>query len=286
MSAERIPSLPRRRTTLRRYLKILKFACGRDENLSAVASRFGCSEATVINASKAFGLTYDEVRDRRSLRRVAEIERRIPIKDELSLRDRRILDLYNSAEAPTLEFIASKVGLSRQRVYQIVSGMKRRGINVVGRSAPPMGHWVERCDLCRRLVSTAGRTPLITSRRLAASLQVEPWTLHWHIKKLRSRNLLPNHFGRLRSERLVRAIELYNRDPELTVAQLGRCLGYKNLPAAFRDLRRRGYGHLLAPQHAKGKVPSRRSSVVRIFPGIPRRLASRATTSVPMRRST
>ncbi|MBI4470203.1 MAG: hypothetical protein HY650_12865 [Acidobacteria bacterium] len=249
----------------------MKFACGRNENLSAVASHFGCSEATVINASKAFGLTYDEVRNRRSLRRVVEMERRMPRKPVLSPRDRRILELYQSAAAPTLEQIAAEFDLTRQRVFQILAGLKERGIPVAKRSAPPMGHWVERCDLCHRLQAVARRTPLITARRLSETLGVEPWTLHWHVKKLRSRNLIPKHFGRLRSERLVRAIELFNREPSITAAELGRHLGYKNLPAAFLDLRRRGYGHLLAHSIERRRL-TRRPQVVPLYPRTPSRL--------------
>ncbi len=269
MSVQRIGTLPRRPRTLRRYVRILKFACRRNEKVSAVAKHFGCSEATVINASKAFGLTFEEVRHRRALRRVARIERCIPREDTLSLRDRLMVDLYSAKEAPTLDQIGVKFGLSRQRVHQILAGLRKRGVKLVDRSKPVMGHWVERCEICRQLVETAHRTPLITTRRLGVVLNVRTWTLYWHLQKLRARNLVPRHFGRLRSERLIRAIDLYNRDPNLSAMSLGRLVGYKNLPGAFQDLRRRGYGYLLVPR--RDRRSQHRSSVVRIFPTTPGR---------------
>jgi hypothetical protein len=36
-------NLPRRPTTVERYLKIVKFALGRDRDVEAVAKHFGCS---------------------------------------------------------------------------------------------------------------------------------------------------------------------------------------------------------------------------------------------------
>ncbi len=274
MSARKMPNLPRRQQTIRRYLRIVKFASGRNQDLSTVARHFGCSEATVLNASKALGLTYEEVRRRRSLRRVAEMERHISQEDILSDRDRRIVDCFNSKDAPTLEQVGTRFKLSRQRVHQVLVRARKRGVRVAERSSPAAGHWVERCNLCRRLLRIAKENPLITSRRLAESVRRPVWTVYWHLKKLRARNLVPKHFGCFRSERLILALQLYNRNRSLTATAVGRQLGYKNLPSVFRELRDRGFGYLILPRRSRTDHLLRRSSTVDLLPSVVRKSKS------------
>jgi len=242
---EEIMKLPRRPTTVERYLKILKFALGRNRDLDAVARHFGCSAATVINATKAFGVTYDQIRRRRTLPQIKLAEEYVKLGHELSERDRKVVSLYNSPESPTMQEIGRRVGLTRQRVHQILKKAKARGVKIVERQPPREGHWVERCAVCHRILRMQDEEPLTTRRQIGERLGVPIWIVHWHLNKLKGRGLLKPHFGYFRSQRLIEAIKLYNSNPTLSAWKLGRTLGYKNLPGIFAELQKRGFGYLL-----------------------------------------
>ena len=192
-------NLPRRPTTVERYLKIVKFALGRDRDVEAVAKHFGCSPATVLNAIRAFGVTYDQVRRRRTLPQLKVAEEYIKLERRLSERDQKIIEMYNSPEAPTLEQIGRAFGLTRQRVHQILKKAKALGVKLVERKTPPEGHWIERCQLCKRLLQLQEEEPLLTRRQIAARLDIPIWVVHWHLNRLKARGLVKRHFGYFRS---------------------------------------------------------------------------------------
>lgn len=243
--------LPRRPTTVERYLKILKFALGRNRDVEAVAKHFGCSTATVINATKAFGVTYDQIRRRRTLPQLKVAEEYIRIGRKLNDRDQQVIDLYNSPGALTLQAIGRRVGLTRQRVHQILRNAQRLGMKLANREAPAEGHWIERCATCAQILQMQEEEPLMTRRQISQRLNVPIWIVHWHLSKLKSRGLLKTHFGYFRSERLIEAIKLYNSNPNLSAWKLGKELGYKNLPGIFAELQKRGLGYLLTAHSKK-----------------------------------
>jgi len=257
-------NLPRRPTTVERYLKIVKFALGRNRDVEAVAKHFGCSPATVLNAIRAFGVTYDQVRRRRTLPQLKVAEEYIRLERRLSERDQKIVEMYNSPEAPTLEQIGRAFGLTRQRVHQILKKAKALGVKLVERKTPPEGHWIERCQLCKRILQLQEEEPLLTRRQIAARLSAPIWVVHWHLNRLKARGLVERHFGYFRSERLVQAIKLYNSNPEVSAWKLGRMLGYKNLPGIFCELEKRGLGYLLRPRsrHMAGRRRTTQSGTV------------------------
>jgi len=264
MTTAKILSLPRRPKTVKRYLDIVRYAHGRKQGLTSVAEHFGISPATVINASKAFGMTYEQIKQRRSLPEIKLIEKHLAAVPDVDPRTVKIVEMYNSASAPTLEQIAHHVGLTRQRVHQILKDARRKGLNVTRRK-PTMGHWIERCKICHRMRDLAVRQPLMTTRSIGYALDVPIWKVYWHLEKLKAQGLVPKHFGHFRSERIIQAIKLYNRNPSISAWKLGRRLGYKNLPALFRELKRRGFGYLLVPR-VKADVAARK---LEVFEGVP-----------------
>jgi hypothetical protein len=247
MSAAKILNLPRRSKTVKRYLEIVKYAHGKNRGLTTVARHFGISPATVINASKAFGMTYEQVKRRRSLPEIKLVEKHLALAKDVDQRTAKIVQMYNTPEAPTLEEIGRRVGLTRQRVHQIIQDAKRKGLKVARRK-PTLGHWIERCRICRRMRDLAVRQPLMTTRSIARTLDIPIWKVYWHLEKLRAQRLVPRHFGHFRSERIIQAVKLYNQNRSISAWKLGQMLGYKNLPALFRELERRGLGYLLTPR--------------------------------------
>jgi hypothetical protein len=244
--------LPRRPTTVERYLKILKFALGRNRDVEAVARHFGCSTATVINATKAFGVTYDQIRRRRTLPQLRVAEEYVRVGRKLNERDQQVIDLYNSPGSLTLQAIGQRIGLTRQRVHQILRNAKHLGVRLASRQAPAEGHWIERCATCTQILQMQAEEPLMTRRQIGQRLSVPIWIVHWHLSKLKACGLLQPHFGYFRSERLIEAIKQYNANAELSAWKLGRELGYKNLPGIFAELHKRGLGYLLV---SHGKKP-------------------------------
>jgi AraC-like DNA-binding protein len=247
MATAKILHLPRRPRTVKRYLDIVRYAHEKKQGLTSVAKHFGISPATVINASKAFGMTYEQVKHRRSLPEIKLVEKQLASGGDLDPRTMRIIEMYNSPAAPTLEKIGRQVGLTRQRVHQIIREAQGQGLSVTRRT-PTMGHWIARCQICQRMRALAARQPLMTTRGIGQALDIPIWRVYWHLEKLKAQGLVPKHFGHFRSERIIQAIRLYNRNQSLSAWKLGQQLGYKNLPALFRELRRRGFGYLLFPR--------------------------------------
>jgi len=256
MATAKVLHLPRRRQTVRRYLDIVQYAHEKKQGLTSVAKHFGISPATVINASKAFGMTYDQVKQRRSLPEIKLVEKQLASVNDVDPRTMKIIEMYNSPAAPTLEEIGRHIGLTRQRVHQIIREAQGKSPNVTRRT-PTLGHWIARCQICQRMRAVAARQPLMTTRSIGQALGIPIWKVYWHLGKLRAQGLVPKHFGHFRSERIIQAIRLYNRDQSLSAWKLGQQLGYKNLPALFRELRRRGFGYLLFPR-AKDEVTARK----------------------------
>lgn len=243
----KVIKLPRRPQTARRYLEIVKFARDKHWDISSIAKHFGISPATVVNASKALGVSYDEVRRKKRLPQLEWVERQLAASQDSEIHNERILEMYRSPSHPTLEQIGRQFGVTRQRVHQIVTKAKRDGL-LVEKRLPQAGHWIGRCGICASMQALASQKPLMTSRGIARALNIPLWKVHWHLGKLREQGLIPKHFGYFRSERIIQAIELYNRDQTISAWKLGRLLGYRNLPALFNGLRRRGLGNLLAPR--------------------------------------
>lgn len=247
MATAKVFHLPRRPQTVRRYLEIVRYAHEKKQGLTSVAKHFGISPATVINASKALGMTYEQVKQRRSLPELKLVEKQLASIPDIDPRTKKILEMYSSPAAPTLQEIGREVGLTRQRVHQIIREAQAKGLRV-SRQTPMMGHWIARCQICRQLRALAARQPLLTTRGISQALNVPLWKVYWHLGKLRAQELVPKHFGHFRSERIIEAIKLYNRNQSLSAWKLGQQLGYKNLPALFRELKRRGFGYLLFPR--------------------------------------
>lgn len=251
--------IPRRPQTAKRYLEIIKFACGKRWDSSSVAKHFGVSPATVVNASKAFGVSYDEVKRKKRIPHVEWVERQLAANRGSEERNARILELYQSPTHPTLEEIGRQFGLTRQRVHQIVTKAIQQGLPV-GKRLPQSGHWIGRCRICAGMQALARQKPLMTTRAIALAINIPLWKVYWHLEKLREQRLIPRYFGCFRSERIVQAVELYNQDRTISAWKLGRMLGYKNLPALFRELHRRGLGDLLSPRVKVGRRPTLKGS--------------------------
>jgi DNA-binding Lrp family transcriptional regulator len=269
--------LPRRPTTAERYLRILKYALGRNRDVETVAKHFGCSTATVINATKAFGLTYDQVRRRRTLPHLKIVEEFVKQGRQLSERDQKVVDLYNSPSVPTLQEIGKEVGLTRQRVHQILKKAEALGIRLAQRRTPPEGHWIERCEVCKRILQLQEEEPLLTRRQIGERLGVPNWIVHWHINKLKARGRLKPHFGYFRSERLIQAIKLYSSDPSLSSWKLGQQLGYRNLPGIFAELTKRGFGYLLKRRRPTSRPEGGKAKVLYAGEGFPKPQQKRAS---------
>jgi hypothetical protein len=123
--------------------------------------------------------------------------------------------------------LGNKYGVSKQAIFQF---MQRKGITrpkKPKRQEPE--HTEETCSICQGLLRIA-REPhsdFICKKTLREQLGLQGRGLLSHLSLLRSKNLVPQTFGRLVSKRVELAYSIYFK-ARLPVREIGKQVGLKN----------------------------------------------------------
>ena len=132
--------------------------------------------------------------------------------------DQLIKDLEETT-IPLLR-LGKKYRVSKQAVFQF---MLRKGVK------RPKREHTEKCLICQRLIRIAKKphSDFISSRTIKKALGIG--TAKWlhHLGILRKKGLISQKFGRLYSERLEQAYQIYFKK-RLPVGTIGRQVGLKN----------------------------------------------------------
>ena len=157
---------------------------------------------------------------------------------ELSYRDRKIVEQLSSTH-DTLPKVAEKYGISKQRVYEIMSRAKRLGYRVNRPKLLKRYHQIDRCDICRNILNMAKENELVTRRQLAQILNLDSWICNWHLNQLKAAHYLPKTFATIRSDHLVKAIQYYKKS-SLSINAVGKRFGYKNFYSLLNYQKQKG----------------------------------------------
>ena len=113
--------------------------------------------------------------------------------------------------------------MSRQAICEFA---QRRGIKRPKR--PKRGH-MQNCSICQSLLRIAKRphSDFISSRTIKEQLRIKKANWLYHMRILRDKGLISPTFGRLQSQKVERAYQLYFKK-RLPVTTIGRQVGLKN----------------------------------------------------------
>ncbi len=130
--------------------------------------------------------------------------------------------------------LAEKYGVSRQGIYTFVKrmGIKRRMI-----SKHP-----KECPICQGLIkiSRKPRSEFISSQTIREQLGLEKSTFLYHLDLLRKRGLVSKKFGRLRSQKVERAFQIYFKR-KLPVSTIGKIVGIIGLWSVIEKHKEAGW---------------------------------------------
>ena len=116
--------------------------------------------------------------------------------------------------------LAKKYGVSKQAIYEFI---QRKEIK------RPKREHTEKCRICQRLIriSEKPHSDFISSRTIKKALGIGTPKWQYHITILRKKGLVSQKFGRLQSENLERAYQIYFKK-RLPVTTIERQVGLKN----------------------------------------------------------
>ena len=116
--------------------------------------------------------------------------------------------------------LGKKYGVSKQAIYQFI---QRKEIK------RPKREHTEKCLICQRLlrISKKPHSDFISSRTIKKALGIGTPKWQYHITILRKKGLVSQKFGRLQSENLERAYQIYFKK-RLPVTTIERQVGLKN----------------------------------------------------------
>jgi len=145
--------------------------------------------------------------------------------------NRLIKDLKES----TLSFadLGNRYGVSKQAISHFAH---KKGITRTKRE-----HTKE-CPICRSIIRIAKKShsDFISSRTIKKQLSIGKSKWNYHIWILRKKGILSAKFGRLRSQKMEEAYQLYFKK-RLPVRAIGKRVGLKNLQSAIRQHRAYGW---------------------------------------------
>ena len=148
-------------------------------------------------------------------------------------KDRLIKDLKESADS--FAELGKKYGVSRQAIFAL---SQRRGIKRPKRRK--IEH-TQNCSICQSIIRIAKKphSDFISSRTIKKQLKPKWPTLLYHICILKEKGLISPQFGRLQSQKLEQAYQLYFTK-RLPVSVIGWRLGIKNFHSIIQ--KHRAYG--------------------------------------------
>jgi hypothetical protein len=162
------------------------------------------------------------------------------------LKDRKlalILDLRNSG----LNFnqLAKKYGVSRQGVHFFYEAHKEE---VGERRSPPKKppapcHQVDRCKVCRKIIRLSREKWSYLTWSLGMigrEVELSGRDVSYHLSRLRETEMIPDHFGRLLSDRAAQAYQVY-LSQAFPITKIGEMFGFKNFGSIIAMHRDKGY---------------------------------------------
>ncbi len=162
---------------------------------------------------------------------------RKPLK-ELSYRDKKIVNRLNSS-FDTMPQLAKKYGISKQRVYQILSRARDFGYVINRPRLLARYHEIHRCEICNRILQVPDDDALITKRQLSHRLNIDREVCNWHLNQLKASGFISKKFATMRSDRLAKALQYY-KSSSLSPGAVGRRFGYKNFYSLLNYQKKRG----------------------------------------------
>ncbi len=125
--------------------------------------------------------------------------------------------------------LGKRYGVSGQAVYGFC---KRQGIK---RPLKPKGHETEECRLCQKLlqISKKPHSEFISSDTIRKETGESKGKYFHHLGTLRSKGLVSQRFGRIRSKRIEEAYAIYF-SKRLSILTIGRKVGIKNFYSTIR----------------------------------------------------
>ena len=129
--------------------------------------------------------------------------------------------------------LAKKYGVSKQAIYEFI---QRKEIK------RPKREHTEKCRICQRLlrISKKPHSDFISSRTIKEKIRVGGATLNYHLRILRKKELISQKFGRLQSQKLERAYQIYFKR-RLPVTEIGKQAGLENFRAVIRQHKASGW---------------------------------------------
>lgn len=143
--------------------------------------------------------------------------------------------LIKDLEESTLSFadLGKRYGVSRQAIFQFAL---KRGIKRSKREH------TKDCLLCQSIMRIAKKphSAFISSRTIKKQLSIGKSKWNYHIKVLRKEGIVSAKFGRLRSQKMEQAYQLYFKK-RLPIGAIGRQVGLKNLKSAIKQHKAYGW---------------------------------------------
>ena len=147
-------------------------------------------------------------------------------------------NLVKDLKETTLSFkkLGERYGVSRQAVQAF---SKREGVK---RPAKPKGHQTEGCRLCQKLIQISKKphSEFISSDTIRKETGESKGKYFHHLGTLRSKGLVSQRFGRIRSKRIEEAYAIYFTK-RLPIRTIGRKVGYKSFYSIIQWHRGLGY---------------------------------------------
>jgi hypothetical protein len=147
-------------------------------------------------------------------------------------------NLIKDLKETTLSFkkLGKKYGVSTQAVHAFC---KRQGIN---RPLKSKGHQIKECRLCQKLIQISKKphSEFISIPTIVRETGESRAECCYHVRTLRSKGLVSQRFGRLRSKRAEKAYALYFTK-RLPIRTIGRKVGLENFQSVIRTHRAWGW---------------------------------------------
>jgi biotin operon repressor len=147
-------------------------------------------------------------------------------------------NLVKDLKETTLSFkkLGKRYGVSRQAIYGF---SKSRGIK---RPVKPKGHQPEQCRVCQKLIQISKKphSEFISIQTIVKETGGARIKCLKHLRILRSKGLVDEKFGKLRSKRAEEAYTIYFTK-RLPIHTIGLKFGYKNFQSVIIKHREKGW---------------------------------------------
>jgi len=155
----------------------------------------------------------------------------------------------------TIVQLAKKYGVSRQSIYVFI---QQKGIKRLKREH------IEKCSICQDLIRIAKKphSDFLSSQTIREQLGLGRVGIAHHIRILRSKGLVSQKFGRLRSRRAERAYQIYFKK-RLPVRMIGKHVGLRNFWSIIKRHRDLGWD-VPAPLFTYNSRDRRKSAAKRV----------------------